>query len=99
MNNKDMPAYPVSKKHVYKAVRNYIANELGIGRDEILAMIKQGAESAAEKMCGQINLFGIAQEQMRRNMYSIERQVAQTLADSLEIRPKAALAELENGNG
>jgi hypothetical protein len=55
---------------VYPLFRQYMANDLGIGSDEIRAMINQYMDIALPKLLGQMNIEGDVHSEVRKITYN-----------------------------
>jgi len=80
----------------YKLFRNYMVNELGIGRDDIERWVKESVLAEVGKLVGQMNL-----EEMVRNalkdpwsriapgvLEDIKKSVARDISQSIQLKLK-----------
>lgn len=73
----------MSEAEKYRAFRNFMTNELGIGREDIRAWVTSSISEAVGKLVGQINLQQMAQNEIAQHVRSA---VSNAMSDSFRGR-------------
>ena len=66
----------------YKAFRNYMVNELGVGKDDIRSWVIESIQEEAKKLLGQLNVTSLAERAVRDAIDSLARSL--NLQDKLQ---------------
>ncbi len=76
----------------YKMFRNFMVNELGIGRDDLKAWTQEAIKGEVEKLVGQLNVAGMVDNAIRQ---AIRGPYHQGMSDQLlKIVREAIAAEI-----
>lgn len=69
----------------YKMFRNYMVNELGIGREDIERWTKEAIAENIKRLVGQMNIEGMVRQLINQNcnVYAIRQNVADALAKEI----------------
>ncbi|MDR1218674.1 MAG: hypothetical protein LBK73_03580 [Treponema sp.] len=73
----------------YKLFRNFMVNELGIGKDDIEEWAKQAVAETVEKIVRQKNWDDLIEEKVKaqfRDTYTTQRAIKDAIAEVIERR-------------
>lgn len=77
----------------YKMFRNFMVNELGIGRDDIEEWTKEAVREQVTKLVGQLNMDGTAYRVTRELL--MDRTLRQQIAQEVVARFTIAVKEIQ----
>jgi predicted transcriptional regulator len=69
----------------YKMFRNYMANELGITKEEIKEWAKEAVEESVKKLMGQMNISGLIDQKIKYELPAIKEIAKQVVRDQLAV--------------
>lgn len=75
----------------YKMFRNYMANELGITKEDIKQWTIEAVEASVQRQIGQIDVEGIISSTLKREQYRITSNASKDLVKELADRLQAKL--------